>query len=137
MDSNSRIGRLYRWAESSDLDFPGLDAINKLLPVKRVFERHRHRFEVNPEFHRELQKTGLQFSGWSPDKRLVEFCELPPEMHCYFVATQAHPEFKSRPNRAHPLFAGLVAAAKQRKQSGDNPVRTLHRPSARLKASMG
>ena len=76
-----------------------------------VEERHRHRYEVNNAYRDQLAAAGLQFSGTSPDGRLVEFIELPRDVHPYFVATQAHPEFKSRPARAHPLFAGLVAAA--------------------------
>jgi len=75
---------------------------------KEVKERHRHRFEVNPEFHQVLQENGLVFSGVSPDGRLVEFIEL--KDHPYFVATQAHPEFKSRPLRPAPLFDGLIKA---------------------------
>ena len=77
----------------------------------RVSERHRHRFEVNNAYRADLEKAGLLFSGLSPDGRLVEYIELPRETHPFFVATQAHPEFRSRPTRAHPLFAGLVAAA--------------------------
>ncbi len=76
-----------------------------------VEERHRHRYEVNNDYREQLQQAGLVFSGTSPDGRLVEFVELPRDVHPYFVATQAHPEFRSRPTRAHPLFAGLVAAA--------------------------
>ncbi len=76
-----------------------------------VEERHRHRFEVNNAYRDRLAEAGLVFSGTSPDSRLVEFIELPRDVHPYFVATQAHPEFRSRPARAHPLFAGLVAAA--------------------------
>jgi CTP synthase len=75
---------------------------------EKVSERHRHRYEVNPKFHEILQKNGLVFSGISPDKRLVEFIELPN--HKYFVATQAHPEFKSRPLKPAPLFDGLIKA---------------------------
>ncbi|MGC8812233.1 MAG: CTP synthase [Candidatus Aenigmatarchaeota archaeon] len=75
---------------------------------RKVSERHRHRYEVNPKFHKILQKNGLVFSGVSPDKRLVEFIELPN--HKYFVATQAHPEFKSRPLKPAPLFDGLIKA---------------------------
>lgn len=115
MDAESRIGRLYQWATTKELNFPGLKEIDTLPSVKRVSERHRHRFEVNPNYHALLEQTGIVFSGRSPDGHLVEFLELPSTQHCYFVATQAHPEFKSRPNRAHPLFAGLVAAAKENK----------------------
>jgi CTP synthase len=75
---------------------------------ERISERHRHRYEVNPKFHKILQENGLVFSGISPDKRLIEFIELPN--HKYFVATQAHPEFKSRPLKPAPLFDGLIKA---------------------------
>lgn len=76
-----------------------------------VSERHRHRYEVNNAYRDKLEDAGFVISGVSPDTSLVEFVELPRETHPYFVATQAHPEFKSRPTRAHPLFAGLVGAA--------------------------
>ena len=77
----------------------------------QISERHRHRYEVNNNYREQLAKTGLVFSGLSPDKNLVEFVELPKDVHPYYVGTQAHPEFLSRPTRAHPLFAGLIAAA--------------------------
>ncbi len=77
-----------------------------------VEERHRHRYEVNNAYRAELEKTaGIVFSGTSPDNKLVEYVEYPREVHPYLVATQAHPELKSRPTRPHPLFAGLVKAA--------------------------
>lgn len=76
-----------------------------------VKERHRHRYEVNNEYRDLISKTGLKFSGLSPDQHLVEFVELPLDVHPYYVGTQAHPEFLSRPTRAHPLFAGLIKAA--------------------------
>jgi CTP synthase len=76
-----------------------------------VEERHRHRYEVNNAYRDRLEAAGLVFSGLSPDGRLVEFVELPPDVHPFFVATQAHPEFLSRPTRPHPLFSGLIAAA--------------------------
>jgi CTP synthase len=79
--------------------------------VPYVDERHRHRFEVNNAYRSELEAAGLVFSGTSPDGRLVEFVELPSDVHPFYVGTQAHPEFRSRPTRAHPLFAGLVQAA--------------------------
>jgi len=75
----------------------------------RITERHRHRFEVNNDFREKLTEHGMVISGVSPDYRLVEMVEIPS--HPFFIATQAHPEFKSRPNRPHPLFAGLVKAA--------------------------
>jgi CTP synthase len=77
----------------------------------QISERHRHRYEVNNKYREQLVKTGLVFSGLSPDKNLVEFVEFPKDVHPYYVGTQAHPEFLSRPTRAHPLFAGLIAAA--------------------------
>jgi CTP synthase len=83
----------------------------------QVVERHRHRFEVNNLYRAQIEAAGLVFSGTSPDGHLVEFTELPREVHPYYVATQAHPEFKSRPTKAHPLFAGLIAAAITRKQA--------------------
>jgi len=81
-----------------------------------VYERHRHRYEVNNKYREKLSADGLVFSGTSPDGHLVEFVELPKDVHPYYVATQAHPEFKSRPAQAHPLFAGLIAAAIDRKR---------------------
>jgi CTP synthase len=77
----------------------------------QVSERHRHRYEVNNKYRDQISATGLVFSGLSPDKNLVEFVELPKSIHPYYVGTQAHPEFLSRPTHAHPLFAGLIAAA--------------------------
>jgi CTP synthase len=74
-------------------------------------ERHRHRYEVNNAYRDRLAKTGLRFSGLSPDGHLVEYVELPEDVHPFFVGTQAHPELKSRPTRPHPLFAAFVGAA--------------------------
>jgi CTP synthase len=85
----------------------------------QVEERHRHRYEVNNAYRERLEQAGLVFSGLSPDGRLVEFIELPREAHPFFVATQAHPEFLSRPTRPHPLFAGLIAAALARSRAGE------------------
>ena len=83
---------------------------------RRSNERHRHRYEVNNDYRDQLEQAGLVFSGTSPDGSLVEFAELPAAVHPYYVSTQAHPEFRSRPNRAHPLFAGLVGAALDRQR---------------------
>ena len=77
-----------------------------------IYERHRHRYEVNNRYRSRLEDAGLVCSGTSPDDRLVEFVELPD--HPFFAGTQAHPEFKSRPNRPHPLFAAFVRAARER-----------------------
>ncbi len=78
------------------------------------FERHRHRYEVNNKYRDQIAASGLVFSGTSPDDHLVEYVELPRQTHPYYVATQAHPEFLSRPTKAHPLFKGLVQAALNR-----------------------
>ena len=88
-----------------------------------VHERHRHRYEVNNEFREQIEKAGLQFTGTSPDGRLVEFCELPTEVHPFFVGTQAHPELKSRPTKAHPLFGRFIGAALQYMDSAKLPVK--------------
>jgi CTP synthase len=88
----------------------------------RVDERHRHRYEVNNGYRDILEKAGLVFSGTSPDSLLVEFVELSTNEHPYYVATQAHPELRSRPTRAHPLFAGLVGAALNRQRETRLPV---------------
>ena len=90
--------------------------VRELYGAARVSERHRHRYEVSNAYRARLERAGLVFSGLSPDGSLVEYIELPPDVHPYFVATQAHPEFRSRPDRAHPLFAGLVAAALARQR---------------------
>ncbi|MGJ9374345.1 CTP synthase [Nesterenkonia sp. CF4.4] len=79
-----------------------------------ITERHRHRYEVNNAYREQLAEAGLVFSGTSPDGTLVEFVELPKETHPYYVSTQAHPELKSRPTNAHPLFAGLIRAGLDR-----------------------
>ena len=76
-----------------------------------VSERHRHRYEVNNVYRERLEAAGLVISGTSPDGRLVEFVELPASVHPFFVGTQAHPELKSRPTRAHPLFRAFIGAA--------------------------
>lgn len=83
----------------------------KLYGVTDVTERHRHRYEVNQKLLSSIEKGGLIVSGTSPDGKLVEFVEAPASK--YFVATQAHPEFRSRPNKPHPLFVGLIAACKK------------------------
>ena len=82
--------------------------------ANEISERHRHRYEVNNNYREEISKAGLVFSGLSPDQHLVEFVELPREVHPYYVGTQAHPEFRSRPTKPHPLFSGLIKAALER-----------------------
>ena len=85
--------------------------VAKVYGSELIQERHRHRYEVNNKYRDQIAATGLVFSVLSPDQHLVEFVELPVEVHPYYVGTQAHPEFLSRPTRPHPLFSGLVAAA--------------------------
>jgi len=85
--------------------------VSELYGATQIQERHRHRYEVNNSYRQVISTTGIIFSGQSPDGHLVEFVELPREIHPYYVGTQAHPEFLSRPTQAHPLFAGLIAAA--------------------------
>ncbi len=81
----------------------------KLYGQPEITERHRHRYEVNNYYRKDLESNGMLLSGLSPDGRIVEMCEISD--HPWFIATQAHPEFKSRPNRPHPLFKGFVGAA--------------------------
>ncbi len=91
----------------------------RLYGEETIHERHRHRYEVNNDFRGALTAGGMKLSGLSPDGRIVEMCELPD--HPFFIATQAHPELKSRPNRPHPLFSGFVAAAlKEKNQTQEN-----------------
>ncbi|MBO0807707.1 MAG: CTP synthase [Actinobacteria bacterium] len=95
--------------------------VRELYGTEVVQERHRHRYEVNNAYRADLERAGLICSGLSPDGRLVEFVELAREIHPYFVATQAHPEFLSRPTRPHPLFRGLVSAALEHSRSVTAP----------------
>ena len=87
----------------------------ELYGTEEIFERHRHRYEVNNDYRNVLKEHGMVLSGLSPDGRIVEMAEL--KDHPFFIATQAHPEFKSRPNRPHPLFAGFVRAAEEYRNS--------------------
>lgn len=91
--------------------------VAELYGTTHVTERHRHRYEVNVAYKDRLREGGLVISGQSPDGELTEFVELPREVHPFYVATQAHPEFKSRPTKPHPLFAGLVKAALDHQQA--------------------
>ena len=75
----------------------------------QISERHRHRYEVNNDYREALTSHGMKLSGLSPDGRIVEMIEIPE--HPWFIATQAHPELKSRPNRPHPLFRGFIEAS--------------------------
>ena len=89
--------------------------VAKTYGAENISERHRHRYEVNNKYREQISQSGLIFSGLSPDQLLVEFVELPEDIHPYYVGTQAHPEFLSRPTKPHPLFSGLIAAAIARK----------------------
>ncbi len=91
--------------------------VEELYGAPTIAERHRHRYEVNNAYRQRIADAGLEFSGISPDRTLVEFVELPREVHPFYVGTQAHPELRSRPNRAHPLFRGLIGAALERQQA--------------------
>jgi CTP synthase len=91
--------------------------VEELYDAPTVGERHRHRYEVNNHYREQIADAGMVFSGVSPDRSLVEFVELPRDVHPFYVGTQAHPELRSRPNRAHPLFRGLVAAALEHEQA--------------------
>jgi CTP synthase len=98
--------------------------------TREVSERHRHRYEVNNAYREQLAAAGVVFSGTSPDGRLVEFIELDRGQHPYFAATQAHPELKSRPTRAHPLFRGLIDAALAYNAAERLPVEIPESPGA-------
>lgn len=91
--------------------------VSEVYGANTASERHRHRYEVNNAYREQIAEAGLWFSGTSPDGHLVEYVELPRDVHPFYVATQAHPELRSRPNRAHPLFAGLVGAALERQKT--------------------
>jgi CTP synthase len=96
--------------------------VAELYGADKIEERHRHRYEVNNSYRAKLEAAGLVFSGTSPDANLVEFVELPRDVHPYYVATQAHPELRSRPTRPHPLFSGLIGAALARQLEMRLPV---------------
>jgi len=114
MGGSMRLG-LYR----AVLDPHSLVA--KTYGATEVSERHRHRYEVNNDYRERLISSGLRFPGLYSERDLVEFVELPEEVHPFYVGTQAHPEFRSRPTRPHPLFLGLVSAAIAAKKVSTNP----------------
>ncbi len=88
--------------------------------ARETSERHRHRYEFNPEFRQTLERAGLRFSGVSPDGKFVEIIELPREVHPWFLGCQFHPEYKSKPLQAHPLFASFVRAACENRVRNEN-----------------
>ena len=110
MGGTMRLG-LYKAALTPGSVVAGVYGANE------IEERHRHRYEVNNRYRDQIAAAGLVFSGLSPDGNLVEFVELPKDVHPYYVSTQAHPEFRSRPNKAHPLFRGLIAAGLERQEA--------------------
>jgi CTP synthase len=83
--------------------------------ASKISERHRHRYEVNPKYITELEKAGLVFSGKSPSGILMEIAELPKNVHPFYLGTQFHPEFKSRPLNPHPLFTAFIKASNKKK----------------------
>jgi CTP synthase len=85
--------------------------------TEKISERHRHRWEVNPEYIERIEKAGLIFSGKSPSRKLMEIAELPKSQHPFFLGVQFHPEFKSTPLKSHPLFFEFVKAAKERSEN--------------------
>ena len=110
VDGDGDMGGTMRLGEYKAVLAPG-SVVAATYGATEVGERHRHRYEVNNAYRPQLENAGLVVSGESPDRSLVEFVELPRDVHPYYVSTQAHPEFLSRPTKAHPLFAGLIGAA--------------------------
>jgi CTP synthase len=116
VDGHGDLGGTMRLGAYPAVLTPGTQ-VHRVYGATEVIERHRHRYEVNNSYRGAITDAGLVFSGTSPDGSLVEFAELPADVHPYYVSTQAHPEFTSRPTRANPMFAGLIAAAVERKQA--------------------
>ncbi len=107
----------------------------RLYGEETIYERHRHRYEVNNDYRAALVENGMKLSGLSPDGRIVEMCEIPD--HPFFIATQAHPELKSRPNRPHPLFKGFITAAKNKNTSMETKSSSLSAPMQLKKIKSG
>jgi len=122
VDGKGDLGGTMRLGEYKAVLKPG-SVVAETYGATEVGERHRHRYEVNNAYRAQLEDAGLVVSGESPDRSLVEFVELPRDVHPYYVSTQAHPEFLSRPTKAHPLFAGLIGAALARREAAQ-PVAT-------------
>ena len=102
-----------------------------------ISERHRHRYEFNPEFRETLERAGLIISGVSPDGKFVEIAELPREVHPWFLGCQFHPEYKSKPLQAHPLFASFVRAAFENRMRNETPLEDLNAPETVLHERAG
>ena len=122
VEGKGDLGGTMRLGEYEAVLSPG-SIVAELYGQASVGERHRHRYEVNNAYRDRLEEAGMVVSGRSPDRSLVEFVELSREAHPFYVGTQAHPEFRSRPTRAHPLFSGLVGAALER-QAGNEAGQT-------------
>ncbi len=114
--AEKHYGGTMRLGNYTEMIKPGTIAM-KAYDEKKVIERHRHRYEVNPEFIKAIEEKGLVFSGTSPDGALMEIAELPAPEHPFFVGTQAHPELLSRPLRPHPLFREFIRAASKKSKS--------------------
>ncbi|HYX40771.1 MAG TPA: hypothetical protein VE821_03690, partial [Pyrinomonadaceae bacterium] len=97
-----------------------------------ISERHRHRYEFNPEFRETLERAGLVISGESPDGKFVEIAELPRDVHPWFLGCQFHPEYKSKPLQAHPLFASFVRAAYENRMRNETSLEKLNAPETVL-----
>ena len=98
--------------------------------AEQISERHRHRYEFNPDFRATLEQAGLVFSGVSPDERFVEIIELPRDSHPWFLGCQFHPEYKSKPLNAHPLFASFVRAAYQNRLKNETSMEPKSEPES-------
>jgi len=98
--------------------------------AEEISERHRHRYEFNPEYRQRLESAGLVFSGMSPDERFVEMIELPRDVHPWFLACQFHPEYKSKPLNAHPIFASFVQAAYANRLQNENTIEKVEETEA-------
>ena len=107
MGGTMRLGAYPAWVKKGTLSY-------QLYKQIQINERHRHRYEVNPEFIETLNAKGLVFSATSPDGRLMEIAELPKKVHPFFIGSQFHPEFKSSPLHPHPLFLGFIKASAER-----------------------
>ncbi len=105
--------------------------------AEEIGERHRHRYEFNPEFRETLQRAGLKISGESPDGKFVEIAELPREVHPWFLGCQFHPEYKSKPLQAHPLFASFVRAAHENRLRNETAVEQPEAPEPLVQERAG
>jgi CTP synthase len=112
--ATANLGGTMRLGQYPTVLKPGSLA-SKAYKKGEILERHRHRYEVNPQYVPELEEGGIIFSGKSPDKRLMEVMELPHEVHPFFVGVQFHPELQARPLDPHPLFTAFIKAAYESK----------------------